>query len=107
MRTVKHGRNRWQELKDVPKGVCNMCGGKGRYRETFTYKNPIIHHCLSCQGTGSVKTRVKYVGKFDDHNGLWTGSTYDVLSESESEYVVRNRNKELLQITKDVFEIVS
>lgn len=107
MRKIRKGKNRFQDLKNVPKGVCKMCGGKGRYKETFTYKNPVIHHCLYCRGTGIVKIRVKYIGEFNDNSGLWTGSIYDVISESESDYVIHNRNKEMLQIAKDLFEIVS
>lgn len=106
MRKVKHGINRWNELDNLPKGVCKMCGGKGRYKETFTYKNPVIHHCFPCNGTGTVKIRVKYIGEFNDNIGLWSGSTYDVISESDSYYVIKNRNKDLLQITKDLFTVI-
>lgn len=107
MRKLDGNRGWWQqELKDVPKGVCSLCGGKGRYKKTFKHKNPVIHHCLPCKGTGNVKVRVTYVGESDQSRGLWSGSTYDVVSESESDYVIVSHKKEMLQITKEVFKLI-
>jgi DnaJ-class molecular chaperone len=106
MRKIKGDTGWWrQELKDVPKGVCKMCGGKGRYKETFKHKNPVIHHCLNCKGTGNVKIRVKYIDETDINSGLWNGSTYDVISENEDSYVILIRKNEMLQITKKSFKL--
>lgn len=108
MRTIKNGVG-WssRELKSVPKGVCNLCGGKGRYKETFKHKNPIIHHCLKCNGTGNVKIQVRYTGEIDMNRGLWSGSNYDVITENDSDYVILNRNKEMLQISKELFQLIN
>lgn len=105
MRKIKN-KNGWQQqLKDMPKGVCDMCGGKGRYKETFKHKNPIIHHCWKCNGTGNVKIRVKYIGDTNIDLGLWIFSLYEVISENEIDYVILNRKNEMLQIKKDMFEV--
>jgi excinuclease UvrABC ATPase subunit len=108
MRKINGKKSWWlQELKDVPKGVCKMCGGKGKYKETFKHKNPIIHHCFKCGGTGIMKVRVKYTGKIDDNLGLWTRNIYEVVSENEDDFVILNSKKEMLQITKKLFELVT
>lgn len=104
MRKIKHGTNYGRHLKDVPKGVCDLCGGKGRYKETFTYKNPMIHHCSPCRGTGRVPIRVKYIGETVDINSFWHGSFYDVISESDTHYVLRVNSKEMVQVEKELFE---
>lgn len=104
MRKFKNG-NTLYSLKGIAPGVCDMCGGKGRYKETFSYKNAIVRECWKCKGTGNVKIELKYIGKgYDDNLGLWEGSRYELVYEGEDSYTIINRKKELLQIEKDLFE---
>lgn len=107
MRKIQ-SNNRWtsKRLKDVPRGTCPMCGGKGRYKETFKHKAPIIHSCLECRGTGEVKPKVKYLGPTSYEDGLWKNKTYSVLSESGYNYVIAGPKGEMLQLPRHLFEEV-
>lgn len=93
-----------QLRKDVPKGVCNLCGGQGKYKETFKYKNPVIHTCWKCKGTGNVKMQVSYIGENNRELGLWKWGIFDLISENESDYVIKNKRNELLQMPRELFE---
>jgi ribosome-binding protein aMBF1 (putative translation factor) len=105
LRKIKHGSSYYSRyLKGLPKGVCDLCGGRGRYKETFKYKNAIIHNCRQCSGTGKVKIKVTYIGDNKDL-GLWKGFDYEVITESETSYVVLNRDKEMLQVEKSLFKL--
>lgn len=105
MRKIKGDKGWWrQELKGLPKGVCELCGGKGKYKETFKHKNPVIHTCWKCRGTGVVKIEVRYIGNTDIEKGLSKFSRYEVISENEFYYVILSRRKEMLQIDKEMFD---
>jgi DnaJ-class molecular chaperone len=107
MRKIKSDIGFWrQELKGLPKGICKTCGGKGKYKETFKHKNPIIHHCSSCSGTGNIKIRVKYIAETDYNRGLWNGNMYELISENESTYVILSQKNEMLQMEKKLFKSI-
>lgn len=96
---------RGKYLKDVPKGVCPLCGGEGRFRTTYKHKSPIISKCWRCSGTGKVMLKVKYTGEMQ--TALWTGCDYVVITEADDHYVIVNRDKELVQVEKDDFELIT
>lgn len=101
MRTIK-GDSYWlYDSKDTPKGTCSLCGGIGRYKRTYKYKNPVITSCLVCRGTGKVEIKVTYNGSGGD--ALNERSKYDAISEGTDHYVIR-RGEELIQMPKEWFE---
>lgn len=105
MRQFRGDTGRQEYLKNVPKGVCPLCGGEGRFRTTYKRKNPIISACWRCAGTGNIQIKVTYKGEMQA--ALWTGSDYPVISETDTHYVIINRDKQLVQVEKDNFELVT
>jgi len=57
LRKFKSTVTSWQrDIESTPEGLCKLCGGKGRYKITYKYKNPIFHLCWQCRGTGKEKS---------------------------------------------------
>lgn len=90
--------------KKTDKGVCDTCGGAGKYKETFSYKNAIIRTCWYCKGTGKVPVKVRYIGESDFQNRLWWGEDYTVASEGDDHYVIRVGRDGLEQLGKELFK---
>ena len=107
MRKIK-GEKAWfrQEIKDVPLGTCPLCGGRGRYKETFRHKNPIIHSCLKCSGTGKVDIKVKYKGSMEFYNGFKTDSLYTVMKENDNHYILTDDRGIISMMAVEDFELV-
>lgn len=90
-----------EEVKTAP-GVCSLCLGNGRYKETYKHKAPIIRHCLLCDGTGKVKVNIRR----KDGDADWREDLkLTLISESTDCFVCKTPGGGFTQFDKESYEL--